>query len=297
MKSSWFLAVMLSLAVAAPIHADVEAYDVQSIESLTDSSEFIVQASVVRQRINKTDQWETRVEKVDRILKSVDGSTAPPFSDVSGITVDGTNRVLLFGCRSRDRKSASLTYCIFLNKWAVPAKKEERTSAYQGIHTVSGQKEPFSNSRCITIDKEGNVLVEPAKVIEAVEKRVKRDARRVSDAGHFVTRGQLLEDPASIYYVLVPFDPEFKKDFLRDLRHNDGWTRYTAARNLSHYKDPEVIAALENCLDDSFVDVAGNDPTRKRRYFVREAAFASLKSMGVNPRRPLLEPPGAAKPK
>jgi hypothetical protein len=55
-----------------------------------------------------------------------------------------------------------------------------------------------------------------------------------------------------------------------------------------------VIAALENCLDDSFVDVAGNDPTRKRRYFVREAAFASLKSMGVNPRRPLL---GEAKPK
>lgn len=298
MKSSWFLAAMLSLLVVAPIHADVSSFYVQSIEWLTDSSELIVEASVVRRRINNTDQWETRVAKVSRILKSVDGMGALPFSDVSDITVEGTNTVLLFGIRNKDRKSATLMYCVVLNRWAVPEKPVERTRAYQGIHgyTSAGQKESFHNKRCIAVDKEGNILVDPAKVVEAVDRRVKLHPKRFSNAGRYLKRGHLLEDSESDYNVLVPFEPEFKKEFLRDLRNDNGWTRWRAACYLAHYEDPEVIAALKGCLDDSYVSEDKDSPKLTPRYMVRKAAYEGLKSMGVETRRPLLEPPADPKP-
>ena len=99
-----------------------------------------------------------------------------------------------------------------------------------------------------------------------------------------------------IYLLLVPFDPEFKKELLSQLKSTIGYERYAAARDLRHYKDQEVIAELKKCLTDDHIDELPVDPTKKgsptkRYYAVRRAAYELLREWDVDVARPVLEAP------
>jgi hypothetical protein len=119
--------------------------------------------------------------------------------------------------------------------------------------------------------------------------------KRVSDEGFYAKRGKQLEDNESDYNVLVPYEPEFRAGFLKELISENGWDRYVAVLRLRHYRDDEVIAALKKCLTDDFVcelRIKPDDPSRHKPYFaVRKAAYEALRAWNVDVPRPELEPP------
>ena len=75
--------------------------------------------------------------------------------------------------------------------------------------------------------------------------------------------------------MFVPYDPEERGVFLKQLRSASGTDRAGAAHHLAHYPDAEVIAALKKCLTDDYfndqlVDEApGKKPRTAKIYVVR----------------------------
>ena len=303
MKCCALYSVFLCLFTPLVALADTYSFYFRSLEWAVDTSDFIVEATVVCQQDPQTKKWQTTVEKVHRVLKPVAGKSVPAIDDLSEavITANGRNKVLLFAFRNEEKKTVSLYYCIYLNKHEAPGPAEKHKAYYQDL--LPGQdstSEPmqFYHDKCIAIDKNGEILSDPGKVIERVEQRIKLNPQAATEKGSFNTKVASFEG-SDDYNLAVPFDPEFKKDFLKELRSERGWWRYEAAFYLSNYKDDEVIAALKQCLGDTYVgklriefDGQAAKPNQlKEFYIVRKAAYESLRKMGVNVPKPELEPP------
>ena len=298
MRYSLLLAVTVSLCATNHAKADLYSYYVSSLESLTDASPVVVLGTVVREQQASAKKATTRLKGVERAVKGTADKPFPAIENLSKVvTAPGKNRVLLFLSPAATPAALKVDYVIYLNKHTVPANAS-RAAYYQSLlpgYSSAWEPMRFHSARCIVIDKTGNVLIDPASVIKAVEARVKLHPKRVSDEGFYAKRGQQLEDDESDYNVLVPYDPEFRKSFLKQLSSKYGWDRYVAVLRLGHYKDDEVIAALKKCLTDTYVcklRVKPDDPSRHKPYFaVRKAAYAALRAWNIDITRPELEPP------
>lgn len=292
------LAVAVSLGAANRAAADTYLYHVYSLEALTDGSETVVVAKVVFERAAGARKGTARIKEVERVLKGAADKALPEVANLSAVvTAPGENRAVLFLVPGGRAKTLAVTYIVYLNKHDVPAK--DRPAYYAGVlpqfHPSSGEPMDFSGSRCVAIDKGGKVLTDPDAVVKRVEGRAKQQPKRVPDSGFFADIGdEVLLKEDVIYRVLTPYDPEFKKDFLKQLGNKNGLNRYLAAVRLSHYKAEDVIAALKKCLDDDFVAVltTESDPSKRKPYYaVRKAAYEALQAWGVDVARPELEPP------
>jgi hypothetical protein len=298
LRYSLLLAVAASLGMTNRASADVYSYYVSSLESLTDGSTVIVLATVVREQQSGAKQATTRLKEVERALKGTADKPFPALENLSKVvTAPGENRVLLFLRPAAKAPALEIDYVIYLNKHTIP-KGADRAAYYQGLlpcHTSAWEPKSFRSERCAAIDKEGTVLIDPDAVITNVEARAKLHPKRVSDEGFYAKRGAQLEDNESDYNVLVPYDPEFRKGFLKLLGSENGWDRYVAVLRLSHYKDEEVIAALKKCLTDDYVAelrIKPDDPSKHKPYFaVRKEAYETLRAWNINVTRPELEPP------
>jgi hypothetical protein len=88
--------------------------------------------------------------------------------------------------------------------------------------------------------------------------------------------------------LVVPADPEYQATFLRDLRSKYWGIRAVAARHLGAYPGEEAIAALRPLLTDSGKESwvrlgpRGESIDTTLHYPVREAAYASLRELGVD---------------
>jgi hypothetical protein len=298
MRYSLLLAVAVSLGAPNRARADVYSYYVSSLESLTDASTVIVLGTVVREKAAGAKEATTHLKGVERAVKGTADKPFPAIENLSRIVkAPGENRVLLFLRPAAKPPALEVDYIIYLNKHTVPANAD-RAGYYRSLlphHTSAWEPKSFHSTHCIAVEKTGNVLIDPESVIKAVEARVKLHPKRVSDECFYAKRGQQLEDNESDYNVLVPYDPEFRKDFLEELGSDHGWYRYVAVLHLSHYKDDEVIAALKKCLTDDYVcelRIKPDDPGRPKPYFaVRRAAYEALRAWNIDVARPELEPP------
>jgi hypothetical protein len=298
MRYSLLLAVAVSLGATDRASADTYLYHVYSLEALTDGSETVVVAKVVFERAAGGRKGTARIKEVERVLKGAAGKALPEVVNFSAVvTAAGESRAALFLAPADKPKALEVTYVVYLNKHDVPAK--DRPAYFAGVlpqfHPSSGEPMAFTDSRCVAIDKGGKVLTDPDAVVKRIEARAKQHPKRVVDSGFFADIGDdvLLKEDV-IYRVLTPFDPEFKKDFLKELGHKHGWNRYLAVSRLSHYKDQEVIAALKKCLADDFVGElpTESDPSKRKPYYaVRKVAYEALKAWDIDVPRPELDPP------
>ena len=294
MRYSLLIVVAVSLGVTNRASADVYSYYVSSLEALTDASTLVVLGTVQR-------KGTTTLKDVERAVKGTADKPFPAIENLSKVvTAADENRALLFLRPAAKPPALEVHYVIYLNKHTIPPKAD-KVAYYQGLfpqHSSAGEPKSFHGSRCAAIDKTGNVIIDPDAVVKAVEARVKLHPKRVSDDGFYAKHGEQLEDNESDYNVLVPFDPEFKKDFLKQLGSKSGWDRYIAAQRLSHYKEQDVIAALKKCLDDDYVaELRTNaDPEKRKPYYaVRKAAYEALKAWDIDVPRPELDPPPTVK--
>lgn len=135
----------------------------------------------------------------------------------------------------------------------------------------------------------------PDEVVKLVEKRARLHPDRVTKAGFYAPRGDDLEDQSSDSNVLVPYDPEERAEFLKQVRGPAGLDRAHAAGHLAHYPDAEVIAALKKCLTDDYYNnqLVRDSPDGPERsvnvYVVRQAAYESLRQLHVKVPKPELE--------
>jgi hypothetical protein len=189
MRYLLLLVVAVSLGVTNRAKGDLYSYYVSSLESLTDASTVVVLRTVVREQEGGAKKATTRLEDVGRAVKGTAGKPFPPIRNLSKVvTAPGENRVLLFLSRAAKLPAVEVGYVIYLNKHAVPANPG-RVAYYRSIlpgHTSAWEPKGFHSARCIAIDKEGNVLIDPEAVIKAVEARVKLHPKRVSDTCSWV---------------------------------------------------------------------------------------------------------------
>jgi hypothetical protein len=297
MRCPLLLAVVVGLALPGRAAADTYLYSVYSLEWLTDASEVVVLAPTAGAKPAGADKSAT-LKDVEQVLKGKFEKPYPAVANFAGV-VAGEGRALLF-LRRTEKGDLAVHYVVYLNKHAVPAK--DRPAYFAGIfpqyHDSTGEPMSFRDSRCVAIDKALNVLSDPDAVVKLVAARAK--ARPGVDAAGFYTYlgDETLVQSDILYRVLCPFDPEFRKDFLKQLSTGNGLERYTAVHNLSRYKDREVIAALKKSLADEFVlemraDPERADSPRKRVFAVRKAAYDTLRAWGEDVVRPELDAPPA----
>lgn len=273
-------------------------YSVYSLEWLTDASEVVVLASTVGAKPAGTNKAATLGE-VKQVLKGKFEKPYPVIANFAGVVAADKGRALLF--LHRDEKARlAVHYVVYLNKHEVPAK--DRPAYFAGIipqfHDSSAEPMSFRDTRCVAIDKALNVLSDPDAVVKLVAARAK--AKPGVDAEGFYTflGDECLVRTDIVYRVRRPFDPEFRKELLKQLSSKSGYERYSAVHSLRHYKDREVVAALKSCLADEFVTELGTDPARadsprKRVFAVRKAAYDTLRAWGEDVKRPELEAPPA----
>lgn len=299
MRFSLLLAVTVSLCFAGRASADTYLYSVYSLEWLTDSSSLVVVATVKHDGNTGAKNAKVQIKEVERALKGTVDKKLPEIANVSKVlTAGGENRAILFLRPSADPKVLEVTYVVYLNKHKVPAK--DRAAYFAGLipqyHDSSAEPMNFNSALCVAVDKNGTVLSTPDAVIKLVEARAKAHPKRTIDGFYnYLGDDQLLNSDV-IYRVLAPFDPEFKKDFLKHLENKNGWTRYHAIPNLTRFKDAESITALKKLLADDFVaevrvDPERSDSPRKQFYVVRKAAYEALRAWDVDVKKPELEPP------
>lgn len=297
MRCSLVLAVVVGFALPGRAAADTYLFSVYSLEWLTDASEVVVLASTAGAKPAGADKAAT-LKDVEQVLKGKFEKPYPVIANFAGV-VAGEGRALLF-LRRTEKAGLAVHYAVYLNKHAVPAK--DRPAYFAGIipqyHDSSAEPMRFSDTRCVAIDKALNILSDPDEVVKLVAARAK--AKPGADADGFYTflGDECLVQSDILYRVLRPFDPEYRKDFLKQLSVGNGYERYSAVYNLSHYKDPEVVAALKKCLADEFVmELRVNperaDSPRKRFFAVRKATYDTLRAWGEDVVRPELSAPPA----
>ena len=280
MRTSVVLAVGCCVA-PAPASADTNSFYYSSLEWLVDTSDSIVEATVVCDWVVRDGRGrcESTVKSVDRVLKKVGKGAPPAGADLKeSVAAKGEHRMLLLTAPTVNPPGKRDTYCIFLAPHPAPKDPAKPPDPFAVLPLYSSAWEPLSFHRpvCVAIDKGGKVLTDPA-VVKAVEARVKADPERVRATGHD-------------HNLLVPYEPEHKKGFLAGVASKDGWERARAAGHLGHYPGDDVVAALKAALADGFVGEITENGKRVKAYPVRRAAYASLRALGVDVPQPELAP-------
>jgi hypothetical protein len=291
MRWNWVSVIGFILALSNQATADVDSYYVYSLDWLTDASQSVQLATVVRE------QGTTRIKSVDRVLKGAVDMAVPAAEDLSAaVTAGGENRVLLFLRPVPKKRTPEVLYVVYLNNHLAPADPVARAAAYRAaLPEGFDRPSPTDSTKCIAIDRTGRVLVDPEAVVKLVEKRAQQHPKRITDAGFYAPRGDELEDQNTDYNVFVPYDPDERGEFLKKVRNSAGVDRAKAATHLAHYPDAEVIAALKKCLTDDYhnnqtvLDNPGNTPRGAEIYIVRRAAYQSLRQLKVEVPKPELE--------
>lgn len=294
------LAVVFCFALPGRAAADTYMYSVYSLEWLTDASEVVVVAPTAG-AVPADEKKGAKLKDVEQVLKGKFEKPFPAITNFTGV-VEGEKRALLF-LRRTEKKELEVHYVVYLNKHDVPAKG--RRAYFAGIipqyHDSSAEPMRFADTRCVAIDKSFNVLSDPDAVVKLVAARAKAKPKADPDGFYTFMGDDELVQSDVVYRVLRPYDPEYRKDFLKQLAGKDGFARYNAAYDLSRYKDNEVIAALKKCLTDDYVLELRGDPDRidsprKPTFAVRKAAYDTLRSWGEDVPRPELDAPPVKKP-
>ena len=293
----WVFCLSLSLAAAGRAAADVDSYCVYSLEWLVDASQSVQLATVRREKDPGTDVWTVRMKLVERVLKEAEVTPEPAAADLTAaVRAAGEHRVLLFLRRDAEKPTPEILYVIYLNEWTLPVGPVALSAALREAIPEGFNKPRMTDSnRCVAIDRTGKVFVDSAEVVESVERRARKHPKRVTDAGFWAPRGELLEDQNSVYFVRAPYDPDERATFLKQLRGPSGQDRAAAAGHLAHYADAEVIAALKACLTDDYYNsqTIEDGPSRRPRdasiYVVRQEAYESLRKLKQDVPKPQLE--------
>jgi hypothetical protein len=286
-----FLSAVSIILAGGTARADVTSESVVSLEWVVDSSDYIARVTVTEWNDPGSNTRPPRLVRTVRFLKNMDGDRVPEWSDISGPILTGAWKdVLMFGRKDPDWRTVRLVRCIFLTPHILPTKAGEQAELLQKIipyrEGVRG-----SEYKCAAIDKHGIVMTDPQRVVEAVAARIRlKPTTYRNTAGLHRGMVEAMADTETVFHLFVPYEPEYRRGFLNNLDDPHTWTRYGAAIHLAHYNDPEVVAALKQRLDDDGLAQLANS-RGESTYSVRKAAYESLRSLGVDVPRPILDPP------
>jgi hypothetical protein len=135
-------------------------------------------------------------------------------------------------------------------------------------------------------------LREPGEILDYCRRAVAAAERLKPKRSHAFTA---VEPPGWVTRV-APVDGRLEARALQWVASDDTRWREEGARALKYFKTDAAVAALEKLLGDpahAVTDTSpgGRDVGRHRHYYVREAAFASLKELGVRVPKPVVREP------
>jgi hypothetical protein len=280
--------VLAPPAAGQPINITVETLDWMAADSP------IIVRGVVLDVVHEVDDeqtgWDTVVVKVRETLKG----RHRPFHTfaVRNWRSDDPEEL------ARWKKSAQ-EVLVFL----VPGEKDhgEKAALYQLtarraslgglIELAPAAKTPGGGERIVyTMDRKN--LREPKEILDACRAAIAAGEKFKPKRSHSFT---VDETPGWVTRV-VPVDARLEAHALGWAAADGPRLREDAARALAHFKSDAGVAALKKLLDDPAYRVDdtgpdGNVVPKYRHYYVREAAFRSLKELGVPVFPPVLRQP------
>jgi hypothetical protein len=284
---------LLFLAVfTRPARADLTSEFVRSLDWLIDSSDLVVVVEV-GQRGGKT------FANTEAVLKgpAQPGLAGWPPADLAGIVagLPRGRRLLVFARAGRGR-ALDVRGLVCLSKG--PRLKGRSLEDARYVAVTGPMAERARQGVCAALTKTGEVLTEPDQVLRLVRARLARGSRVPADCdrdrvelpysgdeygGTYHCTNTPWDTNNVIHHVLVPWEPEYEKALLDELRRARGAAKAAVARQLANYRTAETAAALKACLADDFVMKAVVNGSPRACYPVREAAAESLRRIGHVP--------------
>ena len=135
-------------------------------------------------------------------------------------------------------------------------------------------------------------LREPKEILDDCREAIAAAAKFEPKRAHSFTA---VEPPGWVTRV-VPVDARLEAQARKWVASDDPRWREEGARALKYFMSDATVAALKKLLEDSAHDVAdqgpgGKDAAKHRHYYVREAAVASLKDLGIRVPEPVVREP------
>jgi hypothetical protein len=142
-------------------------------------------------------------------------------------------------------------------------------------------------SRVLTADM--TVLSDPALIVQAMQKAIER-YRGVNRVFTFERSLPAVSDPGDLELVTaVPVNSDLERWAISALASKVDGERMEAAQALMYFPSDANAGRLKRLLDDPAVYASGNAQV----YYVRQAAYESLKLMGVTVPAPVISEPRA----
>lgn len=293
------LLLVLFFVFAGEARADLYSHYVYSLEYLTDGCPLIIEATV-RGEWQKN-EMKSEIVAVNRSLK---GKVPKPLVIPKlgkSVPVAREIPVLLFLRPGAKANEFRVSFAIFLKEHELPKGLADKDRpGYFGpriLSTTSAGEDPVFSypAECVAITKTGKVLTRPADVLALVEARAKAFPQRAEYEGFHARHEAELEMKDVCFHLFVPFDPEYRAIFVKEMASEITGTRANAAYYLRHYRDDVTEKLLRRALtDDATSKEPANPPQAMPEvtvYPVRRAAWKSLKSWGLNVPQPVLVVP------
>jgi hypothetical protein len=288
------LVLSLALCLPAEVKSQPLSITVETLDWMAADSQVIVRA-VVTDFVHEVDdsktEWDTVVIKVRETLKG----QHRPFHTFVIQNYRSSDHTEL----SRYKKSGQelLVFLVeskrFGKKVALYGLTPRRASHRGLIELAVDAKTPMGGDRFVyTLDLKN--LRQPKEILDYTRTAITAGEKIKKLRSHSF---QSTETPGWVTRV-VPVDERLARQARRWVASNDPKWRLEGAKALQYFKSDENVAALKKLLKDPdyrLTDLGqdGQVTKRHRLYEVRQAAFASLKEMGIQVPEPVVrEPPG-----
>jgi hypothetical protein len=287
------LVLALALGPAAGAGAQPIRVTVETLDWMAADSEVIVRAVVIdvaHEVDGAMTEWDTVVVKVRETLKG----RHKPFHTIAVRNWRSTDPEEL----SRWKKTGP-DVLVFL----VPSDKQlgEKVALYPlmarqaslgGLIELAPEAmTPTGGERYVyTLDLKN--LREPNEILDSCRGAIAAAEKFKPKRSHAFTA---VEPPGWVTRV-APVDERLEAQARRWAASDDPRWREEGARALQYFKSAAAVAALKKLLDDPAHSVTDTSPGgtavgKHRHYYVREAAFASLKELGVRVPEPVVRAP------
>lgn len=294
---------VLGLAICVGhIRADLYSRHVSSIDIDVDTCDAILVVKIVKSGTDGKAEIESVLKpagQTDKAAWALEG-VKPHLKDL-----EAGQRLILLAWKKmdlypREGKKYKVHYDFIPLNDDIARLPDKKTRLERCFYAVDNHEKPYGD--CAVLTRRGQVLTEPKEVLDYVAQRIKSpapwpaDRKRDLSAEYGGFEIGVADCPIddlfeTVNHIMVPPDPEYREEALRQLSSKEGNERTNAARRLRNWHDPQVIAALKKCLADDFVSLSGSPLNYgKKFYLVRYVARQSLEAMGVDVPHVELEP-------
>src|SRR5262245_20001237 len=286
------LILSLALGLASGVAAQPIGITVDTLDWMAADSQVVVRAVVVDSVHEEDDtqrHWDTVVIKVRETLK---GPHKPFHTFVIRNWYSSDPKEL-----ARWKKAEQEVLIFLVKSWRFGEKASlyELTpcrNSLQGVIELAPDAKTATGGERIAYTLDMKNLTDPKAILKYTRSAIIA-AEKIRDLRAHAF--QSVESPGWVTRV-VPVDERLERQARQWVTSDDPKWREQGAKALRYFKSDESVAALKKLLADPGYTTTDTGPDgqsteRHRLYYVRQAAFVSLKELGIEVPEPVLREP------